>query len=200
MEWRLIWFTMSHTARPLTCRWEVPTPIGVLAVPGEGGADPWEPPFHRCATRRRQPQTIRSPMKQHPTIQSNGPSLSARSPASGRPPRHGLTGAIPTHRALGHELQPTAPRRSKAVCWLVMILALGTVGGSLQAAFLPGNTWPNPSLESVSSQAGIPTFWHQGGSAVSIDGWASDFSVSPVHSLKLDDASAADYGEWWWTG
>ncbi|HOW68112.1 MAG TPA: hypothetical protein P5186_19575 [Candidatus Paceibacterota bacterium] len=78
-----------------------------------------------------------------------------------------------------------------------MVLALATVGGSLQAAFLPGNIWPNPSLESVSSQAGIPTFWHPGGSEVSIDDWASDFSVSPVHSLKLDDASAADYGEWW---
>jgi len=78
-----------------------------------------------------------------------------------------------------------------------MGLALATVGGSLQAAFLPGNAWPNPSLESVSSQAGIPTFWHQGGSAVSMDDWASDFSVSPIHSLKLDDASAADYGEWW---
>jgi hypothetical protein len=78
-----------------------------------------------------------------------------------------------------------------------MALALATAGGSLQAAFLPGNTWPNPSLESVSSQAGIPTFWHPGGSAVSIDDWASDFSVSPVYSLKLDDASVTDYGEWW---
>lgn len=76
-------------------------------------------------------------------------------------------------------------------------LTLATVGGSLQADLLPGNTWPNPSLESVSSQPGIPTFWHQGGSAVSMDDWATDFSVSPVHSLKLDDASAVDYGEWW---
>jgi hypothetical protein len=78
-----------------------------------------------------------------------------------------------------------------------MALVLATAIGNVQAAFLPGNTWPNPSLESVSSQAGIPTFWHKGGSAVSMDDWASDFSLSPVHSLKLEDTSATDYGEWW---
>ena len=77
------------------------------------------------------------------------------------------------------------------------ILALALAAGNSMAGLLPGNSWPNPTLESVSSQAGIPTFWNKGGSAASIDDWASDASVSPVHSLKLDDASDTGYGEWW---
>ena len=78
-----------------------------------------------------------------------------------------------------------------------LALALAAVSGSLQAGLLNGNIWPNPSLESVSSLAGVPTGWRLGGSDPTIDTWATDESVSPTHSLKLNDTSENDYGEWY---
>jgi hypothetical protein len=66
-----------------------------------------------------------------------------------------------------------------------------------RADILPNNIWPNPQLESVSSTAGLPSYWHRGGSDDAIDQWPSDSSVSPTHALKLDDSSATAYGEWY---
>lgn len=95
------------------------------------------------------------------------------------------------------DTRQAAPRGFKPPLGPAIAVAMVLTGASPRAGFLPGNAWPNPSLESVSAEAGIPTFWHPGGSAPSIDVWASDASTSPVHSLKLDDASETDYGEWW---
>ena len=62
---------------------------------------------------------------------------------------------------------------------------------------LTGNLWPNPTFESVSSTAGVPSSWHLGGSNPGFDLWGTDESVSPGHSLKLEDASETEYGEWY---
>jgi len=39
----------------------------------------------------------------------------------------------------------------------------------LSAGMLPGNIWPNPTLELDSNDAGVPDFWNLGGSDTSID-------------------------------
>ena len=98
---------------------------------------------------------------------------------------------------------PTAAPRagwrvpSRAGVGWAVALALAAASGSLRAGLLNGNIWLNPSLESVSIVAGIPTGWHLGGSDPTIDTWATDESVSPTHSLKLNDTSENDYGEWY---
>lgn len=65
----------------------------------------------------------------------------------------------------------------------------------LQAGLLPGNFWPNPTLENGSG--GTPDFWHKGGNSTAIDLWPTSMSVSPTHSLQLNDTSTTAYGEWY---
>jgi len=65
------------------------------------------------------------------------------------------------------------------------------------ADLLPGNIWPNPTLELDLNHDGVPDFWHRGGSDPGIDGWTTALSVSPTHSLWLNDASTGSYGEWY---
>ena len=67
----------------------------------------------------------------------------------------------------------------------------------LNAGLLPGNLWPNPTLESDPNHDGSPDFWNKGGSDTTIDLWTSSLSVSPTHSFQLNDASASNYGEWY---
>jgi hypothetical protein len=72
-----------------------------------------------------------------------------------------------------------------------------TVVSPLSAGLLPGNIWPNPNLELDSSGDGVPNFWNLGGSDTSIDLWSTALSVSPTHSLELNDANTNAYGEWY---
>ena len=65
------------------------------------------------------------------------------------------------------------------------------------AGLLPGNIWPNPTLESDANTAGIPDFWNKGGSNPNIESWDTATYVSPTHSFMLNDSSTTDYGEWY---
>jgi len=65
------------------------------------------------------------------------------------------------------------------------------------AGLLPGNIWPNPTLESDTNTAGIPDFWNAGGSNPNIESWTTAICVSPTHSFMLNDNSTTDYGEWY---
>ena len=75
-------------------------------------------------------------------------------------------------------------------------LVLGVVP-PLSAGLLPGNIWPNPTLELDSNGDGTPDFWNKGGSDATIDAWTSALSVSPTHSFQLNDTSTTAYGEWY---
>jgi hypothetical protein len=87
------------------------------------------------------------------------------------------------------------PSRRRFFCLLTAILSLVPAPPLLQAGLLPGNFWPNPTLETNSG--GVPDFWHKGGSSAAIDLWTTSLSVSPTHSFQLNDASTTDYGEWY---
>ncbi len=70
------------------------------------------------------------------------------------------------------------------------------------AGYLPNNFWPNPGFENGSNLdapdgSGTPTGWNRGGSDGAICQVASANSISPTHSLALDDANATGYGEWY---
>jgi hypothetical protein len=80
---------------------------------------------------------------------------------------------------------------------LSVLLLLFLSPACLHAALLPGNFWPNPALETDTNSAGVPDFWHKGGSITAIDLWTTSMSVSPTHSFQLNDASPTDYGEWY---
>ena len=67
----------------------------------------------------------------------------------------------------------------------------------LSAGLLPGNIWPNSTLESDANVVGVPDFWNRGGSDTTIDLWTSVLSVSPTHSIQLNDTSTTAYGEWY---
>jgi len=68
---------------------------------------------------------------------------------------------------------------------------------SLPAGLLPGNIWPNPTLETDANADGIPDFWHRGGSLTMIGVWTNGLSVSPTHAFQLNDTSTTAYGEWY---
>jgi hypothetical protein len=87
------------------------------------------------------------------------------------------------------------PRRF--FCLLTAILSLILAPALLQAGLLPGNFWPNPTLETDANSDGVPDFWHKGGSSAAIDLWTTSLSVSPTHSFQLNDTSTTDYGEWY---
>jgi len=53
---------------------------------------------------------------------------------------------------------------------LTSILIL-TAAMRLSAGLLPGNIWPNPTLELDANFDGVPDFWHRGGSDTTIDVW-----------------------------
>ena len=80
---------------------------------------------------------------------------------------------------------------------LTAILSLILAPALLQAGLLPGNFWPNPTLETDANSDGVPDFWHKGGSSAAIDLWTTSLSVSPTHSFQLNDTSATAYGEWY---
>ena len=85
--------------------------------------------------------------------------------------------------------------RRRFLCLLTAILSLVLAPPLLQAGLLPGNFWPNPALETGSG--GTPDFWHKGGTSTAIDLWPTSMSVSPTHSLQLNDTSTTAYGEWY---
>ncbi len=97
-------------------------------------------------------------------------------------------------RGLSNQVH-TAASCTKGARILFLAMLLGST--IAKADLLPGNLWPNPSLESVSSTAGIPSYWRAGGSDSAIDQWPADSGLSPTHALKLDDASPTAYGEWY---
>ncbi len=66
-----------------------------------------------------------------------------------------------------------------------------------RAGLLPGNIWPNPTLESDTITAGIPDFWNKGGSNPNIESWDTAIYFSPTHAFMLNDNSTTDYGEWY---
>lgn len=82
-------------------------------------------------------------------------------------------------------------------CLLAALLSLVLVTSRLTAGLLPGNIWPNPTLESDTDSDGIPDFWNKGGSSTAIDLWTTSLSVSPTHAFELNDTSTTDYGEWY---
>jgi len=89
------------------------------------------------------------------------------------------------------------PARRRLLSLLVIMLSFVLTPPLLQAGLLPGNLWPNPTLESDSNSDGVPDFWHRGGSSPAIDLWTTSLSVSATHAFQLNDASSTDYGEWY---
>src|SRR5690349_21649772 len=80
---------------------------------------------------------------------------------------------------------------------LFMILLLFLSPARIQAALLPDNFWPNPSLENDANSDAVPDFWHKGGNITAIDLWTTSMSVSPTHAFQLNDTSTSGYGEWY---
>ena len=88
----------------------------------------------------------------------------------------------------------------RRVRWAGALLTVGlgvAFAQTILAGLLPGNTWPNPTLETDTDTDGVPNFWHRGGSDSLIDAWTTARSVSPAHSFYLNDASPLAYGEWY---
>lgn len=72
-------------------------------------------------------------------------------------------------------------------------LVIDGVTVDYNATLLPDNLVRNPDVdESIPGNSSQPSFWHYSSHAA----WASDAAVSPTHSLKLVDSSAASYEEW----
>ena len=63
---------------------------------------------------------------------------------------------------------------------LTVVLTLVFVQ-TLPAGLLPGNIWPNPTLETDANADGVPDFWHRGGSLTAIDVWTTALSVTLPH-------------------
>lgn len=86
-------------------------------------------------------------------------------------------------------------RKIGVIARVAMILCLAA--GSVLGGLLPGNIWPNPTLELDSNGDGVPNFWHRGGTDTSIDVWTTVLSVSSTHAFLLNDTGASSYGEWY---
>ena len=86
----------------------------------------------------------------------------------------------------------TPSRLALVACVLILIDAQ-----RLSAGLLPGNIWPNPTLESDVNVVGVPDFWNRGGSDTTIDLWTAALWVSHTHSIQLNDTSTTAYGEWY---
>src|SRR5437867_7782631 len=89
------------------------------------------------------------------------------------------------------------PARRRLLCLATLMLSLVLTPALVQAGLLPGNLWPNPTLETDANSDGVPDFWHKGGNSTAIDLWTTSLSVSPTHSFQLNDASTTAYGEWY---
>src|SRR5712691_2273633 len=104
-----------------------------------------------------------------------------------------------TDQNVWYALTMFLPSRSARWCpdplFMLLLLFLSPV--CLRAALLPGNVWPNPSLESDANSDGVPDFWHKGGNITAIDLWTTSMSVSPAHAFQLNDTSTSGYGEWY---
>ena len=89
---------------------------------------------------------------------------------------------------------------SRSTRWTIAVLTtmLSLADGPrLAAGLLPGNIWPNPTLEADVNADGIPNYWNRGGSLTAIDVWSTALWISPTHSLQLGDTSTTAYGEWY---
>ena len=101
----------------------------------------------------------------------------------------------------GHQMLDPGNGTSAPDCWaapwLLAAALLLSGAQTFAAGLLPGNIWPNPTLESDTNGDQLPEFWHRGGSDVTIDAWTTALSVSPTHAFRLNDATVASYGEWY---
>src|SRR5260221_7204302 len=80
------------------------------------------------------------------------------------------------------------------------LLLTSLTGNLARADYLPNNFWPNSAFESGSSldsPTGTPTGWNRGGSDPTICQVTTNNSTSPTHSLIVNDADIANYGEWY---
>ncbi len=94
-------------------------------------------------------------------------------------------------------MSPVFHSSPRFCCLLTTILSLVLAPALLRAGLLPGNVWPNPTLELDSNGDSVPNFWNRGGSLTAIDVWTTVLSVSPTHSFQLNDTSTTAYGEWY---
>ena len=93
-------------------------------------------------------------------------------------------------------LRPLRARLVRFFCLCGFSAALLSASPVL-AGILPGNLWPNPTLEADSNSDGTPDFWNKGGSNPNIESWITATFVSPTHAFMLNDSSTSDYGEWY---
>ena len=97
------------------------------------------------------------------------------------------------------------------MCSLALAVAGACVMGNKASArpgLLPGNSWPNPTLETQATTQDFPgdtldrpQGWHRGGAdynnpAPTITFWTTTMSLSPTHSLYDMDHDVNNYGEW----
>lgn len=69
-----------------------------------------------------------------------------------------------------------------------------------RADFLPNNQWPNPAFEvgdGLEAPTGALAGWNRGGSDPSICQVTAENSISPTHTLIVDDSNPNGYGEWY---
>jgi hypothetical protein len=84
------------------------------------------------------------------------------------------------------------------------VCAVGLIGTTrLHAQILPGNFWPNPTLETPDPADNTrPEGWQRGGGdfgspgPFQFDFWDTSASVSPTHSLLVEDSATNNNGEW----
>jgi hypothetical protein len=96
-------------------------------------------------------------------------------------------------------------------CGLALVVAGAFVMGVGKASarpLLPGNVWPNPTLETIATTPDFtgevinrPAGWHRGGGdfnnpSPTITFWDTGMSLSPTHSLYDMDHDVNNYGEW----
>ena len=80
------------------------------------------------------------------------------------------------------------------------LIALLVGATRARADFLPNNFWPNATFENgvnLDQTNGTPAGWNQGGSDPTICQVTTNNFVSPTHALIVNDADAANYGEWY---
>ncbi|HXJ59867.1 MAG TPA: hypothetical protein VNU68_24755, partial [Verrucomicrobiae bacterium] len=71
---------------------------------------------------------------------------------------------------------------------------------SVRADIPAGNVWPNAAFEAgvdLNNPGGTPDGWNRGGNEPAICQVTAANSISPTHSLIVNDSSATGYGEWY---